>query len=108
MSRLFFFFLWNSLAQKENKDGLLQLTIKLKGDHLVCTIEDNGIGIEEAIKLKQGEQQKSMGMDITKRRLDLINLKTKTKVTQQIINLRDEHGVSNGTQAKIYIPLIEH
>lgn len=56
-------------------NGLLQIKIERKGDILLCTVEDNGIGRENAKALKKNHlvKHKSHGIEITLKRIELFN-----------------------------------
>jgi hypothetical protein len=71
---------------------------------LVITIEDNGIGREESKKIKKSTAHKSIGMEITKSRIEILNNLMGTKGSQiNIYDLYDEHHHSAGTRAEIKI-----
>lgn len=60
-----------------NKDGkgLLNLKVFVDGEFLIFNIEDDGIGREAAMKIRQqsASQRKSMGTHLTEERLTIIN-----------------------------------
>jgi LytS/YehU family sensor histidine kinase len=55
--------------------GILSIAVSEKDDTLIFVIEDNGIGRQAALKLKQQSfpLHKSMGIRLTEERLKLIN-----------------------------------
>ncbi len=72
---------------------------------LICTITDNGIGREEAAKLKSpDEEYKSMGTAIVSERIEALSILYKGKLKNYTIDLKDEHGNPVGTSVKIEIP----
>lgn len=97
--------IWHGLLHK-NKKGLLTIEIKEKGDCLLCSIIDNGVGREKSLTLKKkgGLKKKSMGIKITTDRLKLLT-KQKIKDVINIIDLKDSHNNALGTQVNIQIPL---
>jgi LytS/YehU family sensor histidine kinase len=96
------------LAEQEKKSyhGELKIVLMLSEGSLKCIIEDNGVGIEKAIEIKNNKSfnHLSLGMRITKDRLDLIGERI-SKL--EYIDLKDENGNSAGTLVEILIPLFE-
>lgn len=58
-----------------DKEGLLSIDLSRKDELLLITIQDNGIGMEQAKALKKHNagQRKSHGLEITLKRIDLFN-----------------------------------
>ena len=69
-------------------------------------VEDNGIGIENAKKIKLSKDAKhtSLATTITEERLMILNKKSKQKFTLQITDLKNNEGSSRGTQVCITMP----
>jgi ligand-binding sensor domain-containing protein/two-component sensor histidine kinase len=101
--------IWHGLMHK--KDGIqgkVEIIISKKEGNLYCVIQDNGIGREkaEAIKAqKHGNRKRSMGMQITKDRIEMINKLYSTNTTMQVIDLHDEKGNAMGTRVELMIPV---
>jgi len=97
----------HGLMPKEGK-GSVNIDLKLKEDHILCVIEDNGIGREAAKErnLKREENHNSLGTKITKSRLDLVNELYGTSLQTIYTDLKDEKGEPAGTRVEIHIPLI--
>jgi ligand-binding sensor domain-containing protein len=97
--------IWHGLMNKEGGDGHLSISLTLDQGFLVCVIEDNGIGIAaaEKMKSKSPKRKKSYGMTITRDRLKLI--KTLYGVDAEIV-VKDLHqnGEAAGTRVTIRIP----
>ncbi len=79
---------------------------------LICVIEDDGIGREAAQKLREqfyteGRKHKSIGMQLTRERLDAINIETGQELNCIIEDLVDEKNNSCGTKVVIRIPYSE-
>lgn len=100
--------IWHGLMHKKDESaGKVTINIKQKNNQLVCEIEDNGIGRERAEQIKAkkpGNHKPSMGMQITKDRIDLINQLYNTNTTVEIIDKKDEAGNPAGTKVIITIP----
>jgi len=91
-----------------DRKGLVKIGINLGEDHLVCIIEDNGIGREAAgeIRKLKGTGHDSLGTRITSSRLDLVNSYYGTDMTVFYTDLVDEHGNPSGTRVEIHIPIL--
>ncbi len=95
--------IWHGLRYKE-KEGLLSIKINENGEHLVMTIEDNGIGRKQSKLLKTENQkhQKSTGMKNTENRIQLINATYNSDIRLSVDDLH-ENG-HTGTKVQVYIP----
>ncbi len=94
----------------ERTGGLLDITLSLGQDAIVCSIEDNGIGIEKSLEQKpqQNGQHKSAGLKVTQERLQTLNALRRNGKSIEIIDLGHENGQSHeshGTRVKIVIPI---
>ncbi len=85
----------------ENKNGQIKIDIKKNETHLICMIDDNGIGREKAANLKSNlhTEYQSKGMTISKRRADLY------KIGLEIEDKKNEEGSSAGTTIIVSIPI---
>ena len=88
--------------------GSVSIEIKLAKEHLICTIEDNGIGREAAIENKKtkGGNHNSLGTQITNSRLDLVNSLYGTSLRTTYTDLKNEKGDAEGTRVEIQIPVM--
>ncbi len=101
--------IWHGLMHKQDGNGKLLIEIKNMGNFLQCTIEDNGIGREKAMEIKKrkaGMRKKSLGMKITKNRIELSNQLYNTNTKVKIVDLK-EKGEGIGTRIVIDIPLLD-
>ena len=96
--------IWHGLMHK-SEPGLLDILLRIDGDILTCTITDNGIGriVAAAASSKSAQKQKSMGIDITQQRLNLINGTADNGHSVKIEDLYDDHGQPAGTRVIIRI-----
>lgn len=89
------------------KTGKIDVAFDIKGQSLVCTIIDNGIGINnsKAQKASLVSMHKSMALDITQKRLEMMETATtqKSKVSISEIN---EKGETLGTKVVLHLPLL--
>lgn len=98
--------IWHGLMHKETK-GKIRIGIEYKEKALLCVIEDNGIGRKRSAEInraKNGDVHRSVGMSITKERLDIINLKHNSHLTITVTDLEDEQGHATGTRVELNLP----
>ena len=97
----------HGLIPMEGK-GFVEIDIKLKQDHLLCTIEDNGIGREASKERnsKRNGNHNSLGTQITASRLDLVNNLYGTSLKTKYTDLKNEKDEAVGTRVEINIPII--
>lgn len=90
------------------KGGLITVSMTLKEDHIIATVEDNGIGRERAGVLKEQKKpgHKSMAMDITRERLKHLNKKPGRNIHFEVTDLFDDKGNPAGTRVTVNIPII--
>jgi len=87
-------------------NGKISITLLRQGDTILCTIEDNGIGRKNSLEFKKNrvQQYKSMGMNITQERLDILNSSLKSNIFVEIIDLYN-NGEPSGTKVNLTIPI---
>lgn len=95
-----------------NKTGNGKITIGMRKINRImeCIIEDDGIGREKAAeisRLKKKPGHKSLGMQVTQERLELLNEKNEEDIYVRIIDLKDEAGMAAGTRVEMYVPCEE-
>jgi tetratricopeptide (TPR) repeat protein len=95
-----------SERDKENYKGELKVSFSILSEFLKCIIEDNGIGREKALEIKNNKSfnHLSLGMQITRERLNLISQRV-NKI--DYYDLKDENNTTIGTRVEILIPLLE-
>jgi ligand-binding sensor domain-containing protein len=86
--------------------GKIAIQIKKHEEGIEFVIDDNGIGVETSVKMKNGTSHHvSNGMKITKQRIDLL-----AKVMNSSYGVfgpeerKDEHGTTIGTRVRILLP----
>lgn len=102
--------IWHGLLHKED-NNCLEINIAAKNkETLVLSVRDNGIGMENSQRINKGSKKgKSFGMDITKKRIELINKefdKFDNKSKIEINNLKDENNIAMGTEINVFVPKI--
>lgn len=88
--------------------GIVSVQMIEENDTLRCIIEDNGVGREEAMRLKalrSQEQHLSIATTITQDRFHLLRTAFGVQVSVTYTDLYDEQGKAAGTQVTIIIPL---
>jgi two-component sensor histidine kinase len=99
--------IWHGVNGNKNHINIRVKFKRLDG-HLLCTIEDNGIGIDKSKEKKNGSNtaHHSVGIDNIQTRIDLLNQKHHFKSK---IEITDKHvpgnGTMTGTIVKITLPL---
>lgn len=93
--------IWHGLQHRTQPGGLLRIIVYLEGIHLVCVIEDNGVGRAKAaeIKQRQGTQHKSQGLHLTRLRIE----QTNSANSLETIDLFDPSGHAAGTKVIVRI-----
>ena len=81
------------------EDGRVKILFQKEGEHIRCTVEDNGIGRQASNKMKNWRQKKRNygGLQAIEERLLLWKNKTDKKPLE-IIDLKNEKGDSLGTR----------
>lgn len=96
----------HGLCNREGSGGVLRISFYSKQDSLYCEVDDNGIGIKEAQKLKANSfsTHKSSGLDLTRQRLALT---AKMQSGDYTITMMDKADAGNGqgTIVTIKFPL---
>ncbi|PUZ22154.1 Two component regulator propeller [Chitinophaga costaii] len=100
--------IWHGLLHKKEM-GILRINFEKKDKHLLCIIQDNGIGRERSAAIKQqgGETHHSRGLQITRDRLSLYNSRFNVEASFEILDLKSPTGDNLGTQVNIWIPMEE-
>lgn len=96
----------HGLANLE-QPGKLDINYSLKENRLLVTITDNGVGIFHSQELKKGKKnlKKSLGMGITRKRLNLIQPNGARDSEVQIIERQSQEGKILGTTIKLEISI---
>lgn len=100
--------IWHGLMHKEGK-GHLKIDLSLINEvTLQVIIEDDGIGRKEARRLEENQENrtyKSMGMQITRDRLKLMEKLRHGETGYEVVDLIDETGEALGTRVILKIRL---
>lgn len=97
--------IWHGLMHLQDKQGELLIRIGTANGFLKCVIDDNGIGRKKSMEIKGERKHRSVGLSITKERLENLNALYQSKLSVQLIDKYDDFGNGTGTTVEIYIPL---
>lgn len=94
--------IWHGLNKKGSK-GHLRIAVEKQGNHLICSIDDDGVG--RSPQPDSGiREKKSLGIDITQQRINRL-AETTGQETELTITDKKENGIPSGTLVTILIPL---
>jgi len=96
----------HGLVPKKRK-GAINVDFVLQNDNLACTITDDGIGFNRSKLLKENSVtvHKSMALEITRKRLEVIQAFTSKTSQVEIIELTDTNGEPAGTKIILNLPI---
>ncbi len=101
--------IWHGVRHLENGTrGRVDIHIAMQGEKLKITVLDNGVGRErsaEIQKRKTGSHKRSMGMQITKNRIEMINKLYNADASVVITDLYNEAGQPAGTNVSLTIAI---
>lgn len=100
--------IWHGLMHKEEK-GHLEVELFLQEDVLCCKITDDGIGRKKAaeLKSKSASSHKSMGMQITASRIEMLQQKKQLDAGIKITDMVLADGSAGGTEVMLKIPIMQ-
>lgn len=99
----------HGLANKQG-EGFLNLKFEENNNKLFIDIEDNGIGRTAAADIAKRMMKKSASFstDANMSRIELLNANKSEKITQEIIDKKDDAGNAAGTIVKLIIPIEQY
>jgi len=89
---------------KKKEKGEINIELKKENNLIKCLIIDDGVGREGSSKPKSSKTRKSLGMQLIKERLELVNQQMAANISVKIIDLKDEAGKASGTKVELNIP----
>ena len=97
----------HGIRNKKEGHGEVIISFNQTENTLICSVKDNGVGRDAAARLKSKEhiEYQSKGMQLTERRIQLLNTGLKYKITVEVLDLKDEMGNATGTEVIVEIPL---
>jgi LytS/YehU family sensor histidine kinase len=100
--------LWHGLSSKDGDKSILLQISRKKDGYIDISITDNGVGREVAEKLKESKvlKRKSVGINITKERLENFSKDYQNTFKLEIVDLFNTLGAASGTKVILHIPTI--
>lgn len=95
--------IWHGLLLSKKEVKKVSISIESKADATFIYIEDNGIGRDQRKTYNNNKKHKSMGMQITKERIDLYNKTHENSIQFEINDLKDANGNAIDTQIAFLI-----
>ncbi len=85
--------------------GMIVIDFDVENDQLVCTIWDDGIGITKSAAIKENSMKahKSMALEITKKRLEIMEATISKSAQIEIKELQENNEVT-GTKVTLRLP----
>jgi hypothetical protein len=98
----------HGLRFRRDKNGVVTIAVKRTGDHLICVLEDNGVGRKAAKQYKSISpiNYQSKGLSLTAERIEMFNKEHEQKITMHIDDLEDEAQNALGTRVTISFPVL--
>jgi predicted DNA binding CopG/RHH family protein len=91
--------IWHGIAQNEGK-GKILIEIKKEDEMINYMVEDNGVGLKNGLTNSAiGNSKKSLGMKITRSRIEMMNKIKKTKGSVELFD------IARGTRVEVKLPL---
>jgi LytS/YehU family sensor histidine kinase len=99
--------IWHGLMQA-NKDKKIWVNFSQADNKIVCTIEDNGIGIRQSEKLKEKHRplHRSLGLENLQKRIKIMNEKYNTACSLHIMDMKETGINGSGTRVVLEFNLI--
>ncbi|WP_418512972.1 tetratricopeptide repeat protein [Corallibacter sp.] len=99
--------LWHGLSSKNGEKKISLQVSKNSNKYVTISITDNGIGRVASQKIKRQStlQRKSVGLNITKARLDNFSKNLNAQYSIQIEDLYSDNNTPTGTKVIVKIPL---
>lgn len=96
----------HGLVPKKER-GTITVDFRLHNEKLICTITDDGVGMKKSMELKQDSVtvHKSMALEITRKRLEVIQAFTAKEAKVTIEDGADDQGNAVGTKITLYLPI---
>jgi hypothetical protein len=98
----------HGIRYKREDIGSVEILFFMAKDQLCCTITDNGIGREKAAELKSHQhiEYQSKGMELTEKRIELLNKITNNVISVEVVDMKHSNGLAAGTEVIIKFPVI--
>lgn len=97
----------HGLRLKKDAKGIVKIQFVEKDGYLVCSVWDNGVGRAASSKAKTNNhiEYQSKGMQLTTKRIALLNTEVTNKASVEVIDIMDNNNIAIGTEVIVKIPL---
>jgi len=85
--------------------GFIKIKLKLTGKNISVSVEDDGVGRENALKLRKTDKPKSLALSITRERLLVLSKKYRRRFDFKITDLFDSENQPCGTRVEFTMPV---
>lgn len=100
--------IWHGVMNRgKEEEKRIDIHIRPYKQHILCEIKDTGVGrvASAQIQAEKTQKHKSMGIQVTKDRLELFRLRHKLPLTFKIEDCYDNNNRLSGTKVSIEIPM---
>ena len=99
--------IWHGLSSKKGKKQIDIEVSKESNNFILIKITDNGIGRAQSALIKKNKfiKRKSLGLNLTKERLNNFVKDYKNKFTLRFIDLKDSNEIPIGTKVILELPI---
>ncbi|MBE0677835.1 MAG: histidine kinase, partial [Bacteroidales bacterium] len=98
--------IWHGVMGLDRRKGMIRVSLKMNDNHLVCTVEDDGVGRARSDAMKDRNlPKKSKGIFLAMERLRIINNLQDTNYRIVISDLYPDR-VETGTRVEIDMPVM--
>lgn len=87
--------------------GHVEVLFSRVGDTIVCSVKDNGIGVDKSKELRAGRKRKSAALKNIKKRIEMLNFIDKLSIRYEIKKMFPEKTGFPGTHIELILPLIK-
>lgn len=98
----------HGIAPSEREGLYLKIAVRLDGDYIHYAIEDNGIGRAASLAYTSRSrtvEHKSLGLAISRERIDLLNRLKGSDAVLEIVDLVDKEGKAAGTRVLLTLKI---
>ena len=92
----------HGISPLQDRRGVIRIDFRRSDKHLVCTIEDNGIGIHASQRERPREEHTSMGLNIISNRIRILNAIRKETIFMDVTDKSRDGAQEQGTIVRIY------
>ena len=98
----------HGLRYRKDNEGKVIICVKKTNNHLICVLEDNGIGRKAAMRFKSISpiEYQSKGLSLTAERIAMFNKNSIHEISMQIEDLEDDQHNALGTRVTISFPIL--